>query len=627
MKLLLDLIRPGTETSPAMRRAHRVWLYGWLMLLGIGIFLIAMMLSAYSYTPFDNMGLFCSYFSSPALVALNLFVPLGLIYLGFFLFRRPWAAYLLAALPCMLLSLGNYYKIRLRGDPVIATDLKLLRTAGGIVGQYTLELSKPVLAAICAFAAMLLIAILLLRKEPLHGRVRPLGILICLTLFIGGYFSVYTDSEIYDKKTDNSDLFVSWSETEVYISKGTIYPFIHSIEDLFPNSPEGYAEREAERMLAQYQDADIPTEEKITVVGVMLEAFCDLTDYPMLAQIDKVAEVYEPLHELEGKSISGDLLTNIFAGGTVDTEWGFLTGYSSHEEFLSNTDSYVWYFKDQGYDTLYRHPGYGWFYDREHVNGYLGFDDSDFTDSGFGELVDPIAALFNSDRILFDYLLDDLDARSEEDAPLFLFSVTYQNHGPYSSESGSKEFITPAETGWSQESCYIVNNYLTGVRKTITQLCRFAQELEARDEPVVFVFFGDHKPWLGNGSSVYTELGINIDYATQEGFYNYFSTPYGIFANSAAKELFGNDFAGDGGRFSPCYLMAKVFDECGWDGSAFMQLQREMRKELPLIHTWGYFLYDDEITGYIPETVQDFYQRYRYAEYYREKNFSAAEAS
>lgn len=61
-------------------------------------------------------------------------------------------------------------------------------------------------------------------------------------------------------------------------------------------------------------------------MGVMLEAFCDLTDFDALAGFDTVQEVYAPWHALEEQSLSGRLLTNIFAGGTVDTEWGFLTG-------------------------------------------------------------------------------------------------------------------------------------------------------------------------------------------------------------------------------------------------------------------------------------------------------------
>ena len=93
-------------------------------------------------------------------------------------------------------------------------------------------------------------------------------------------------------------------------------------------------------------------------MGIMLEAFCDLTDFDALAGQEGVTQVYAPWHQLEAQSISGDLLTNIFAGGTVDSEWGFLSGYSQHDEFRKNTASFVWYFREQGYHTLFHHPGY-----------------------------------------------------------------------------------------------------------------------------------------------------------------------------------------------------------------------------------------------------------------------------
>ena len=614
MRSLFSIIRPDAEASKGPRRAHRAWLYGWLTLMGIGLGLISLMLSAYSYAPLNNLYLLFSYFRLPLLLALNLFVPVLLVYLGFFLFRRPWAAYLTAAIPCLALSLGSYYKTQLRGDPVLATDLRILRTAGGIVGHYTLELTKPVLAALALALIMLLFSILLMRKEPLRLRTRILGALGCLALALGAYFTVYTDADIYTQKTANNSFINLWSDVEVYVSKGTVYSFVYSVQEMFPDPPEGYSEKEARAVLAQYETADISEEERVTVVGIMLEAFCDLTDYPALADIPAVAEVYAPLHGLEARSVSGRLLTNIFAGGTVDTEW----------DFRSSTDSYIWYFKSQGYDTLYRHPGYGWFYNRQNVNEYLGFDESAFTDSGFGELVDPMAAVFHSDGVLVDYLLRDLDAQREDGDPLFLFSVSYQNHGPYSSESCAREYVTPAATGWSQESCCILNNYLAGVSETIGEMRRLADALEQRDEPVVFVFFGDHKPWLGNGSSVYAEMGIDLDTGTLDGFYNYYATPYAIYANSAAKRALGADFTGDGGDFSPCYLMQRVFDEYGWEGSAFMQLQREMYDVTPLLHTRGWFLKDGALTGSLSEDEFALYHRYLYAQYYREQHFTAA---
>ena len=620
MRFFRSLLRPDEKTGRAMRCVHRLWVFLWLTAFGIGIGMLSLYLTAHSYASIDAQALWASYLELPLLVAMNLLLPLLLVYLGFFLFARPWAAYLLSAVPSLGLALASYYKVQLRGDPVLASDLRLIRTAGGIMDKYTFELTEPVRLVLGGFLLMLVLSIVLLRKERMSARGRLAGLMAMLTLALASYFELYTSADIYEK-TANPSLINPWSEVEIYLSRGTTYPFLYSVQDMFPAAPSGYRESEASGTLAQYTDADIPDGQKVTVVGIMLEAFSDLTDFPVLADVPAIQKVYEPLHELEERSVSGRLLTNIFAGGTVDTEWGFLTGYSEHEEFRSATNSFVRYFKSQGYDALYRHPGYSWFYNRSNVNEYLGFDESVFNETGFGDLISMNDALYRSDAVLVDYLLNDIDSRTETDDPLLLFSVSYQNHGPYPSETYWEEYVTPEKNGWSMESCCVINNYLAGVRSTVQEMARLADELEAREEPVVLVFFGDHKPWMGNGSSVYTEIGVDLDVSTQEGFYNYYATPYVIFANSAAKEVLGGDFTGDGGDFSPCFLMAKVFDECGWEGSGFMQLQREMRAVSPLMSESGWRMSDGQIVASLEGAAEDENDRYLRAQYYIETHF------
>lgn len=617
MQAFRSLLRPEENAGRAMHCVHRLWVFLWLTAFGLGIGLLSLYLTANSYAGIDAQALWASYMKLPLLVVMNLLLPLLVVYLGFFLFARPWAAYLLSAVPFLGLALASYYKIQLRGDPVLASDLRLIRTAGGIMGNYTFELTEPVKLVIAGFAGMLVLSLVLLRRERMSQRGRLAGLMVMLALTLASYFELYTSADIYEKTANNS-LINPWSEVEIYLSRGTTYPFLYSAQDMLPNAPSGYRESEASSTLASYEDQDIPEGEKITVVGIMLEAFSDLTDFPVLDDITAIHEIYEPLHELEERSVSGRLLTNIFAGGTVDTEWGYLTGYSEHEEFRSPVNTYVRYFKSQGYDALYRHPGYSWFYNRSNVNEYLGFDESVFNDTGFGDLISISDALYHSDKVLVDYLLNDIDSRTETDDPLFLFSVSYQNHGPYPSETYWEEYVTPEMTGWSMESCCVINNYLAGIRSTVNEMCRMAEELEKRDEPVVFVFFGDHKPWMGNGNSVYTEMGINMDVSTLDGFYNYYATPYVIYANQAARDLLGNDFAEPGGDFSPCFLMAKVFDECGWEGPGFMQLQREMREVSPLMSSNGWRMQNGQLTMELDGAAEEENERYLRAQYYIE---------
>ena len=309
----------------------------------------------------------------------------------------------------------------------------------------------------------------------------------------------------------------------------------------------------------------------------------------------------------------------------MDSEWGFLTGYTTHEDFRKDTDSYVWYLRDQGYQTLGNHPGHGWFYNRQNVNRFLGFEDYWFTENYYGPLVDPTSAIWNSDHILTQELLSQLEERVQA-GPVFSFSVSYQNHGPYETAyTSAVEHLTPSNSGLSAESCNIWNNYLNGVADTIDAMTGLADGLEALDEPVVLVLFGDHKPWGGNGNSAYTELGANFDLSTLEGFAEYYSTPYLIWANSAAKAVLGNDFVGEGGTFSPCFLMTELFDQCGWEGPGFMQLSRQIRDITPLVHERELYLSNGQLTDTLSQEDGQFLQAFLGAQYFRENEVKPQE--
>lgn len=596
------------------RRPHQIWVGFGVTALGCCVGLLTLLLACTACVRLEGGSLMVSYLKHPLLLVLNFLPPVLLSWIIYLFTGRAWVGYLGGAIPCLAIALVNYYKIRLRGDPLLGADLLLAGEAKGIVGQYTLDVTWVVWVIILCFLAGLVFAVIFLPRGVKSKKVRFGGGAVCLALLPALLMTLYASPKVY-AKTANTGHINPWSDVEVYVSKGVLYPFLYSLQDMFPKPPTGYEEKQAARILSDYTDADIPDGKKVSVVGIMLEAFCDLTDYPILSAQPGVQQVYKTWHEMEGESVHGDLLTNIFAGGTVDSEWCFLTGYSRYDQFRTNTDSYVWYLRHQGYDTTFHHPGHGWFYNRQNVNEYLGFEQSFFTDNRFGAFVDPVTAVYHSDNILTDVLLEQV-ATQPEGQPLFSFSVSYQNHGPYETASSHQSYLTPAATGWSEESCHILNNYLYGLDETIQSMDRLRRGLEEQEEPIVLVLFGDHKPWLGNGDSVYRELGVSFDMSTLEGFENYYATPYLIWANSAAKAALGEDFAGEGGDFSPCFLMTKLFDLCAWDGPGFMQLGREMRLSTPLVHNRGMYLSHGALTMQPPDEA--LLDRFLWAQYYRE---------
>ena len=141
----------------------------------------------------------------------------------------------------------------------------------------------------------------------------------------------------------------------------------------------------------------------------------------------------------------------------------------------------------------------------------------------------------------------------------------------------------------------------------------------AAEEPVVLVLFGDHKPWGGNSNDAYYGIGASFDTTTLEGFYQYYSTPYLIWANSAAKETLGQDFRGEGGDFSPCFLMPELFEQCGWTGPSFLQLSQQVREVTPLVHQQGVYLTEDgQLTDRLSGEAADRLNEFFFAQYYRE---------
>lgn len=610
------LFQTRPEDGCSKRRRTVFWLWNALLLAGsaaaLGLLSLALAPGPYSWD------LFFDYFRRPALVALNLLPPVILAALLYAATGRAWLAYLLTALPVLGLSFGSYYKLAFRDDPVIASDLLILGEAGQMAGKYQLFLSSKMAACLAGAAVCLVLLALLARGKP-RGRSRALTAAgaLCAALVL---VPIYGSDRVYQANANlNTSHINQWSTTQQYISRGLLYPFLHSVKDALPSPPEGYSQRETAQLLAEYEDADIPEEKKVHLVGLMLESFADLSIYD---QIEFQQDVYALYHQLEEESYSGRLLTNIFAGGTVDTERAFLTGMApANINYRSQTSSYVWYLKDQGYRTVGYHPSNNWFYNRANVNSYLGFDQYYFIENFY--------QAFPEDDIPWDYtffpqLTADLLKQVKGDAPVFSFSVSYQGHGPYGDYEcwwgEADDYIANYEL--DDASRYILSNYLGSVKSTQSFLYDMVEQLRASDEPIVLVVFGDHKPWLGNGNSVYNALGISFDQDTQEGFYNYWSTSYLIWGNDAAKAALGVDLVGQGPDISPCFLMDVVFEQLGWQGSAYMQAARECRRELPVVHNQGACLTaDGRLLWELPQPLEEVLRRFRGLEYYRAHHF------
>ena len=574
-------------------------------------FLIMSITFAFSSGIFD-MDMFKSYFKGTMLIFMN-FIPIFFfMYLSYLIFNRLWAAFSLTGFIFVILSMVNKFKLMYRDDPFTFVDIKLFSESLVMAKKYNIRLSLKMIILIIGLMVITVILKLFFGQKIHSFKVR-ISLLVSFCLI--GFFTFrnfYFNPKIYEAVGDKS-LINIWIESEQFRSKGFVYPFIYSIKSAREVPPEGYDEKKAAEELSKYSYQDIPEEQKVNIISIMLEAYNDFSQFD---GVDLSIDVYANFHELQKESLHGNLVTNIFAGGTVNTERAFLTGFNTHPKYYRDTNSFVWYLKEQGYRTEAMHPITGSFYNRRNINEYLGFDSYDHYDNKYRY----IQEVYLADMNFFDYIIEGYENSVKNRQPYFNFSVTYQNHGPYSTERLVKDDYLKKKASYDEGTYNIINNYLSGIYKTDQAIKKIVDYFRKEEEPVILIIFGDHNPWLGEDHYGYDMLGINLDLSTVEGFKNYYQTPYIIWANDKAKSIFKRDFTGTGNSISPNFLMAELFDYIGWQGNEYMQYLSDIKKKFDVIHK-VYFKENGEFKKALTPDNEKLWKDFLNVEYYYSHNF------
>ncbi len=582
-----------------------------IFIIGILSFLIMSMTFIFSNASF-NLPLFQSYFRGKWLMMMN-FIPIFLLMIFLSLvFNRLWISFAITSTLFFIMSVVNKYKLIYRDEPFMFIDLKLVTESMDMAQRYEINLNMDMVAILLGIVLITIISKKFITYRIDSNRVRI--VFIVFTVIVGTIISTgfYFDREIYDYVGDK-ELINIWSQTQQFQSKGFVYPFIYSVTDVKDRELEGYDEDRAKEILAERSYSDIPEEEKVNIIAIMLESYNDFTKFD---GVDLNVDIYENFHKLQDESYSGTLITNVFGGGTINTEWSFLTGYNSHPRYIKDTNSFVHYFSEQGYRTESMHPNYGWFYNRRNVNEYLGFHNFDYYENKYEDIQEE----FLDDYEFFDYIIEGYEKSKVEGKPYFHFSVTYQNHGPYPFDKMTDiDYLTrkPEYTGGLYN---IINNYMSGIKKTDEAIKKLIDYYREEDEPTVVVFFGDHNPWLGEDATGYKMMGIDIDLSNEEGFVNYYETPYIIWGNQRAKEVLNREFKEEGNTISPNFLMAELFDYLGWGGNEYMDYIKYVKENFDVNHDM-YFKEDGEFTRKLSDESFPIWMDFNFVQYYYGRNF------
>jgi phosphoglycerol transferase MdoB-like AlkP superfamily enzyme len=420
-----------------------------------------------------------------------------------------------------ILGFISRQKLIIKGSPLLPTDFSLAKEAIEISSRFKYVYLWMALIAIGAFVLIVLM-LKFTPREKYKWPQKTAVFLTSVTLLTVFYTAFGPIQKAFALQSNN------WSQKMNYEENGMMLGFALNAEYLKVPEPSNYQEG----AIKQVREASKATysadpEFKPNIIFVMSEAFWDPT---LMKNVSFSQDPMPFFHSLQKSQTSGIMLSPVYGGGTANTEFEALTGFST--QFLPDGSiPYAQYvnkpiealpsiLQRQGYATSAIHPYDNWFYNRNNVYKNLGFDK--FISKEF----------FNSPKTNGQYILDTeltkkiLDEVKATDKPDFIYATSMQNHGPYSSTQNPQNKIKVNGSNLSPASQAILENYTNTVSDVDQSLKQLIEGLKQSKEPTEVIFYGDHLPMLGDDYSVYKDAGFVNGDSSYEDYLKLHSVPF-----------------------------------------------------------------------------------------------------
>ncbi len=413
-----------------------------------------------------------------------------------FLFRRRtfWRALIFAV--WLVLGAANGILLANRVTPLTGPDLNLIIEGVAVFGKYLSKSTEILLIGVLITIAI--VFIILFFKGPIYRGKRNLRIIVpCILAACVGFYGL---THLYYNTKQLSTYFGNIAFA--YQDYGFPYCLCITVTDTGIEKPWNYSEELVRGIVDQEGDPAVGQRDDLpNIIIVQLESFFD----PKAVRYLEFSE--DPLpnwHALSEAYTSGLYTVPTIGAGTVNTEFETLTGMSLRY-FGSGEYPYKGILKEEACESAAYvldnlgltahavHNNYATFYSRKSVYPNLGF--RDFTSNEYMDNQNDVNEIgWMRDRTLLPYINKCLDATNTRD---FIFAVSVQGHGAYPAED---EIESPAieVTGAESEEKNCQWEYYVNQIHEMDQFVRnLIDTMEARGEPTVIMFYGDHLPTMG----------------------------------------------------------------------------------------------------------------------------------
>lgn len=491
--------------------------------------------------------------------------PLVFLYNAFLIFitftivymvRRRLFARILLSVFWLFLGTCNGYMLLKRVTPFNAQDLKVATDAVTLINSYFSPFELILL--VVGIAAVVIWVISMWRRGGqfegrMHRVVAAIGVVVWF-----GIFSVVTNLAIDNRVVSTYFGNIAFA----YEDYGFPYCFSASIFNTGISQPNGYSEEKMAEISGngKITESKMSGEVKPNIIFIQLESFFDTNEVEFF---ETSTDPLPNLRNMFQNYSSGYFKVPSVGAGTANTEFEVLTGmnlrYFGPGEYPYKTvlkdnvcESAATALASLGYGAHALHNNGGNFYSRAKVFNNTGFDS--YTSKEFMNILQLTENGWAKDNILVQHILEAMDTTEQQD---FVFGISVQGHGEYSEE---KLIEHPAVTVSGIEDEGRKNAWEYYVNQ-VYEMDQFAgdlvKELEARGEPTVVVFYGDHLP----------TMGLEAKDLKSRYLYN---TNYVIWDNIGLKKQ---------DRNIPSYqIMADVFDRLDIHSGTVFNYHQDRRK-------------------------------------------------